>query len=979
MRKLFTLALFGVVCTAMARNIIVTGNVVDSKTNEGIDFATVQIMKGDSMVAGTTTRTDGGFSLEAPAGNYEMRISYVSYKSIKQNLKLVENLDSMKLGALKMESSDISLHTAVVTATAARVEQKGDTTQFNASAYRVPEGSTLEALIEQLPGVEVSEDGTITWNGKTVSEFLINGKDFFKGDTKIAMKNLPTELISKIKAYDKQSEYTEQTGIDDGEETTVLDLTTKKELNESWITNLDLAYGTHDRYAERFFGTRFTDNSRVTAFGSANNTGDRGFGGGGPRFRGGGRSGQVSSQMAGLDFNWQNGKKAREDGRLEVGGNIRYFHSSTDLQSESNSETFLTSGSNSSFANSRSRTLSGSTSVNTSLMLKWNPDSMSNFNFRPSYSFSKSNSHGTTLSATFNDNPYDIDNMQNPLDSVFRDNMQATTPIDLITVNSNLRHSMSESKSHNISGSMMYIRRFGNKGRNISLRATGSYQTSQSTSFSLSQITYFQDPSITEPQIVNQYNDDPTKNYSYSIRGGYAEPLGNNWFAQINYNFSYQYNDRSRSLYDLSSYYSSFAEAVQMFGIVPTDADILDAYLDERNSQYATYKYYKHRASIGVRYNTKEIRFNASVEFNPQKTVLDYTRPAQLDTTVTRHVFYVSPRVRFRYNFTQTGRIDIDYRGSASQPSMTDLLDITDDSDPLNISKGNPNLKPSWTNSLRAMFNNYNPDRQQGMMAAITAKQTSNSISNAMIYDEATGVRTVTPRNINGEWSARGDFMFNTGLGEEKTFTISTFTNASYNNNVGYVSTSNAAGSQKNTTRVLNLNERLNIGYRASWFNIGLNGSFNYQHSRSKLQENANLDTYTFAYGANANFNFDWGMSISTDLSMNSRRGYTDDAMNTNEFIWNIQISQSFLKNKNATISLQYFDILNQQSNISRTINAQMRQDAWTNAINSYGMIHFIYKLNIFGGKMVDQKNNSNRPMRAPMMMMMGGARGGHF
>lgn len=132
------------------------------------------------------------------------------------------------------------------------------------------------------------------------------------------------------------------------------------------------------------------------------------------------------------------------------------------------------------------------------------------------------------------------------------------------------------------------------------------------------------------------------------------------------------------------------------------------------------------------------------------------------------------------------------------------------------------------------MFNNYNTDRQQGMMAAITAKQTSNSISNAMIYDEATGVRTVTPRNINGEWSARGDFMFNTGLGEEKTFTISTFTNASYNNNVGYVSTSNAAGSQKNTTRVLNLNERLNIGYRASWFNIGLNGSFNYQHSRNE-------------------------------------------------------------------------------------------------------------------------------------------------
>lgn len=971
MRKLFTLLILGTLCAVAARaDVVVTGYVADAKTREAIDFATVQIMKGDKMVAGTTTAKKGDFRLEAPAGTYELRVTYVSYKSIKQTLQLKANATTLKLDTLYLEPSDISLGTAVVTATAARVEQKGDTTQFNASAYRVPEGSTLESLIEQLPGVEVSDDGTITWNGKTVTEFLINGKDFFKGDTKIAMKNLPTELISKIKAYDKQSEYTEQTGIDDGEETTVLDLTTKKALNESWIANLDLAYGTHDRYAGRFFGTRFTDESRVTAFASANNTGDRGFGGGGPRFRGGGGSGQRSSQMAGFDFNWNNGKpKMRDAGRLELGGNVRYFHSSNDLQQESNSETFLNSASSSSFANSRARTLSGSTNVNTSLMVRWNPDSMSHLNFRPSYSFSKSDSHGTSRSATFNNNPYDIEGMENPLDSVFLDNVSATTPLSLqdILVNSNLRHSLSESQSHNVSGSIMYIRRFGNKGRNISLRATGGYQTSESKSFALSQITYYQDPEATEPQNVNQYNNDPTTNYNYSVRAGYAEPLGNNWFAQVNYNFSYQYNDRNRSLYNLPV--TSFAEAVEAFGIVPTEADVLAEALDEKNSQYATYKYYRHRASVGIRYNTKEIRFNASVEFNPQKTVLDYTRPAQLDTVVTRHVFYVSPRVRFRYNFSETGRIDIDYRGSASQPSMTDLLDITDDSDPLNISRGNPNLKPSWTNSLRAMFNNYNAELQQGMMAAIFASQTSNSISNAMTYDEATGVRTLMPRNINGAWNARADFMFNTGLGEEKNYTISTFTNASYNNNVGYVSTAGQAGSQKNTTRVLNINERLNIGYRTDWFNIGLNGSFNYQHSRSKLQENANLDTYTFAYGANANFNFNWGMSISTDLSMNSRRGYTDQAMNTDEFIWNIQISQSFLKDKNATIMLQYFDILNQQSNISRTINAQMRQDSWTNAINSYGMIHFIYKLNIFGGKRASSQNNDRRQYR-PMMMM---------
>ena len=219
-----------------------------------------------------------------------------------------------------MGSTDNMLGTATVSVAASRVEQKEDTTLFNAAAYRVPEGSTLEALIKQLPGVEISDDGTIKWNGKTVKEFLVNGKDFFKGDTETAMKNLPTDLVSKIKAYDKQSEYTEQTGIDDGEETTVLDISTKRAMKESWITNVDVAYGNHDRYTGRVFATRFTDRTRVSVFGSMNNTNNRGFGG--PHGFGGGQ-GLIATKHAGLDFSWENGKQKREAGRVEVGGNVR--------------------------------------------------------------------------------------------------------------------------------------------------------------------------------------------------------------------------------------------------------------------------------------------------------------------------------------------------------------------------------------------------------------------------------------------------------------------------------------------------------------------------------------------------------------------------------------------------------------------------------------------------------------------------------
>ena len=277
---LLVFALFAASAWAQ-KTYVVSGKVIDSATRQPIEFATAQLLRpNNTMANGMSTDNAGGFTLKtAAAGKYTVKVSYVSYKTATREVTFSEKNDTIRLGTLELEPSAQALGEAVVSATQARVEQKEDTTVYNASAYRTPVGSTLEALVEQLPGVEVSDDGTITWNGKTVSEFLINGKDFFKGDTKIAMKNLPVELVSKLKAYDKKSDYTEQTGIDDGEETTVLDITTKKKLDASWVNNVDLGYGTKDRYTGRLFSTRFTERSRVSLYGSANNTSDRGFGG----------------------------------------------------------------------------------------------------------------------------------------------------------------------------------------------------------------------------------------------------------------------------------------------------------------------------------------------------------------------------------------------------------------------------------------------------------------------------------------------------------------------------------------------------------------------------------------------------------------------------------------------------------------------------------------------------------------------------
>ena len=217
--------------------------------------------------------------------------------------------------------------------------------------------------------------------------------------------------------------------------------------------------------------------------------------------------------------------------------------------------------------------------------------------------------------------------------------------------------------------------------------------------------------------------------------------------------------------------------------------------------------------------------------------------------------------------------------------------------------------------------------------------------------------------NIDGNWNAWTGVMFNTALGEKKYFNFFTFTSFRYAHDVGYISSdSNLGGAdvtpeqierfcQKSTTKSSNVGERLNFNFRNDIFEVGVNGSINYQHARNELQENANLDTYNFSYGGNVQVNMPWNMSLATNIGQSSRRGYEDKSMNTDELIWNAQLSQSFLKGNAATVSVQWYDILRERSNISRTLSAVSRTDTWSNSINSYVMVHFIYKLNLMGNR----------------------------
>ena len=1008
MKKILLSLVLTLVATVMvAQKYVVVGTVKNAETNAALPYATASLTQNEKTMAAMTSRTDGSFTLTVKTtGKFTLKVSYIGFDTKTQSINITDKTDTLRVGTISLTPREDMLGTAVVTGTAAKVEQKEDTTVFNANAYRVPEGSTLEALIKQLPGAEIDDNGKVKINGQEVTEFLINGKDFFKGDTDIAMKNLPTNLVSKIKSYKKKSDYTEMTGIDDGEETNVLDISTKRELNQTWVSNIDLAYGTKDRYSAKAFVNYFTDQARITLYGSANNVNDRGFGGWG---RGGG--GVTASKEGGLDFSWENGKEKKEAGRLELGGNARYNHRTSHSLSTNSTETFLTSSSSTrSFSNGFSRSYNSSTNFNTSFRVRWNPDTLTMIMFRPSYSFSKGKGNSSNRSATFNDDPYEVDGevISDPLDVMFAHAEIGNVNPQLlaIAVNRQLRESMNDNNNHNVNGTLNITRRIGNEGRNVSLRLNAGYSESESNNYSISNIDYVKDGKPSDkPTFRNQYTASPSKNYNYSARLSYSEPLGNNWFAEARYEYSHRYSDSNRSLYDLADYndgdspWGNYAEAINIFGTVPPEGKLFQDALDDYNSQYATYTNNDHNANLGVRYNTKEIRFNAGVDFKPQHTKMEYTRPGQIDTIVTREVFNWAPNVRLRYRFSNTTNLDINYRSSSSQPSMTNLLEVIDDSNPLSISMGNAGLKPSWNHNMNIDFRTYNTEAQRGIFAGIRGSMTQNSVTNKSIYDTETGRNFSRPENIDGNWNASGNFGFNTALGESKLWNISANSNMGYSNSVGYISTRTGdigeapskkeeamafyknvfanSESIKSTTNTLNLGERLRFGYRATYWDFGVFGNVNYQKSKSDVQDRANLETWNFDYGADLNINTDFGLRFSTDLRINSRRGYSSAEMNTNEVLWNAQISHSFLKGKAATLSIQLYDILREQSSISRSISAYQRTDSWTYGIHSYCMVHFIYKLNIFGGQ--KSEGGDSKGGGAGMPGMGGRGMGGGF
>ncbi len=975
MRNLFTCLCLWLVCSASAyAQQGIKGRILDKQSKEGIMQATLQLLRTDStFVKGVLSDEEGKFTMPVDsAGTYILKITSVGYTTIAKRLTVAEGKEA-DLGDVAMSGDAILLKGVTATGMASKVIVKEDTFVYNSAAYRVPEGSVVEELVRKLPGAQVDDDGKITINGKQVKKILVDGKEFMTGDTQTALKNLPTSIVNQIRAYDERSDLARITGIDDGEEQTVLDFGLKPGMNKGFFGNADLAIGTHDRYAERVMAALFKDKYRIMLMGSANNTNDMGFPGGGGRRggMGGANNGLNTSKMLGLQFNYE------DTGKLKADASVRWNHNNGDIFSKQSAENFV--GQTSSFSNSINQNYTRRNSWNGQMRVEWTPDTMTNIMFRPSFTISSNDGNQSSRQATFNEDPYEyvVDPLsEEGLKRLAQWAVSADGDSTRVIVNQQNSINLSYGESKSLNGMLQYNRKLNNMGRNITLRVDGNYSDNDNTSLSINRTSLYQTLNylgLDSTYQTNRYNLTPSTRKGYSLQTAYTEPIARTMFMQLSYRFNYSYNESDRSTYDLSYLGTAFSD-----GIMPRyrtwspyldRVDNLESHKETNLSRYSEYTNYVHDIQLTYRWIQPKFQLNAGFMVQPQRS--HYTQDFQgtfVDTV--RTVTNMSPTLDFRYRFNQLSNLRIQYRGTTSQPSMSDLLDITDDSQPLNITKGNPGLKPSFTNNFNLFYNNYVQAHQRSVMTFVNFSTTRNSISNLVTYNERTGGRITRPENINGNWNVMGAFMFNTAIDSIGKWNINTFTNLGYTNNVSYLFNNQRNVSEKNYTRTTTLMERLSFSYRNSWLEVEPNGTVNYTHARNKLQSNSNLDTWTFSYGVNVNLYAPWGTSLSTSLSENSRRGFNDSSMNTNELLWNAQISHGFLKGNALTVSLQFYDILHQQSNFSRVINAMQRSDTEYNNISSYAMLHLIYRFNAFGGR-------QTRQMGFPGMGMPPGGFGG--
>ena len=959
----------------------------DASNGEPVGFATVSISTEKGQPKYTLTDGEGKAVLEkVRVGKYTLKAEIMGYKPHQQSLEVKAD---MNLGVIKMDPDTQVLDAAAVTAVGNPIIIKKDTVEYNASSFKISDDNMLVDLLKKLPGIEVSEDGTITSNGETISKITIAGKTFFLDDPQLASQNIPAKLVEKVKVVKKKSEQAEFTGIDDGDEETVIDLTVQRGMMNGVFGNA-MAGGGHDipanasqandwRWQGAFMGGRFSENSQISVILNGNNTNNRGFndlsgsmmgnmmgGGGGMGMMGGGGFGGFG-RSNGITTSWMGGVNGNFDlmgDKMDLGGNYLYNGSIVDVTQDSYKETYKTDGS----------TLYSDTDG-----LSHRFTDGHRFGIRLEHKFSENTSILFQPQINFGRGNY---LQQSVFDTWLNDKNNRS--------NTGFTNNLGDNKNLQTRGFFLFRQRLGMPGRTLSVNLTWNISNNTMDGYNQSltntQFDAFGLP-ITDPTIVNQRIDQSSKSRGVGGRLVYTEPLGNNFYLEGSYNINWSQSETIKDVYNLLTNSSLYNGWLPSQGVLSLPTNTAETY-DQDYSNNIVNRNLSQNIGAAFMYQNEKLRGQLGASAIPTNTY-NYTNGKEY----TDKRWNFSPRAMLFYDFTENSNIRLFYFGRSAQPSTSQLNPVLDNSNPLAMSLGNPYLTPYFNHSLRTDLEYSNKQTFFTARLHLEGGMVQNPITSAIWYDENNRQYSF-PVNGSNSYSANARLMINAPIAKSN-FSISNMANVSYSKSGSYLGAANldmtdywngeyfdyakfheyyfegnsgkwAQDFLANDTRSLSFVERLRATYRDDHIEVIVSGRTRFNKPWYTVQ--AAVDP---TWNNQVSGSFKWtigetGIELSTDANYNWYRGYTSAP--PAQFIWNAKFSIPLFQ-RQATLSLNAYDILDKAKNLSVSDTNNYHQEVLYNTLGRYVMLSLTWRFGNFG--------KAREQMRARMGGGPGGFRGG--
>lgn len=957
-------------CVVHAQKCLVSFGVCEEVTEKPIDDAQLTLYLNDTIqVPYTVAQIDKryntySFEFAYRVGKYTLRAEKEGYIDAQKDFTVsTKRNTTFGIGTLWMKKEKTKqLKEAVVRATHIKMVTRGDTVVYDAAAFDLAEGSMLDALVAQLPGAEL-KDGQIKVNGKFIESLMVNGEDFFAGNPKVALENLPAYTVKNIKVYDRAANNDYLKAKVNGkkalgeDEHMVMDVILKKAYSTGWLGNVEGGYGLpNDRYLGKAFGMGYSGKMRLAAFANLNNIKDTQMGSSSGQWNGGwAQDGELDVKMGGLDYLYSHD-------RVKVFGNVTLTHEEPEVERKGSNVNYFNTGDI--FERSHSLRNDRKLHLMSAHQFQYSAE-RAYFELKPSIDYLKNNYTNISHSAQFSENPEEQYRVQS-LDSLFAQGGMASSRFarNLLTRIGNDQDGKSDWIIANLAANTTIS--FPATYDHIEIALTGNYRRDTNRYLnSFNRVYGSSSSNAGKGDNLFQKSDYVSKNYGMNADVAYTwnySPYqgGAGQIAVIKPEVQYDLH-RYDQVNTLLHLHEEFANGGNGNVMVPPSAISPEQLAVDLNNTYAS-NLTQNRISPLVSFaylympsvsSNKSFYADLTLREDILHERLDYNK-AQLDTLLSRTMSKFTPKVKFTYKDNDPKirtEVETNYSFTKNLPGIYNQLGTINDSDPTNIYINNPGLEKPRTHSVNARYARFHNQKHNNVVIYASYAHTNNAIAQARLYNRATGVSTWMPKNINGNWNTYESVQYTMPFGQREAFQFQTVTTSSYVHSVDYATDSETL--ERSVVNNLTLGEQLSLTYRVGKHNFGIRGGLSWLDSRSARVDFDNISAFDITAGANTTLNLPQSWQITTDMNLYARRGYSDQTLNTTHWVWNASVAKTILKG-NLTFRLNAVDILKQISNVQHTVNAQGRTETWVNSQPRYVMLHVTYRFNVMPKKKKD-------------------------